>query len=80
MREWQSQTYVRWHCIYHVVIVPKKKFLEYWEKILEECSEICAINWSGIGRGVCDAGSCPSVFECTAKAKCSYTIKENPQL
>ena len=23
MREWQSQTHVRWYCRYHVVIVPK---------------------------------------------------------
>jgi putative transposase len=23
MREWQSQTHVKWHCRYHVVIVPK---------------------------------------------------------
>ncbi len=23
MREWQSQTHVRWYCKYHVVIVPK---------------------------------------------------------
>ena len=22
MREWQSQTHVRWYCRYHVVIVP----------------------------------------------------------
>jgi len=23
MREWQSQTLVRWYCRYHMVIVPK---------------------------------------------------------
>ena len=23
MREWQSQTHVRWYCRYHIVIVPK---------------------------------------------------------
>jgi len=23
MREWQNQTYVRWYCRYHVVLVPK---------------------------------------------------------
>ena len=23
MREWQSQTHVKWYCRYHVVIVPK---------------------------------------------------------
>ena len=23
MREWQSQTHVRWYCRYHVIIVPK---------------------------------------------------------
>ena len=23
MREWQSQSHVRWYCRYHVVIVPK---------------------------------------------------------
>jgi len=23
MREWQSQTHVKWYCRYHIVIVPK---------------------------------------------------------
>ena len=23
MREWQSQSHVRWYCRYHIVIVPK---------------------------------------------------------
>lgn len=23
MREWQSQSHVKWYCRYHVVIVPK---------------------------------------------------------
>jgi REP element-mobilizing transposase RayT len=51
MREWQSQSHVRWYCRYHGVIVPKcrrKAIYGVLRKQIGEYSNICVDNfeWS----------------------------------
>ena len=33
MKDWQSQAHVKWECKYHVVIVPKYRKKEHFEKL-----------------------------------------------
>ena len=40
MREWQSQTHVKWYCRYHVVIVPKYRRKSMFGAIRREVGEI----------------------------------------
>ncbi len=40
MREWQSQTHVKWYCRYHVVIVPKYRRKSMYGAIRREVEEI----------------------------------------
>jgi len=40
MREWQSQTHVKWYCRYHVVIVPKYRRISMFGAIRREVGEI----------------------------------------
>ena len=45
MKDWQSQSHVKWECKYHVVIVPKyrekKHFKKYREAIGKIIRELC---------------------------------------
>ena len=45
MREWQSQSHVRWSCRYHVVWVPKYRkrsiFGQVWRGIGKIVRELC---------------------------------------
>lgn len=40
MREWQSQTHVRWYCRYHVVFVPKYRKKVLFGKLRREVGKI----------------------------------------
>jgi putative transposase len=40
MREWQSQTHVKWYCRYHVVIVPKYRRKAMFGGMRREVGEI----------------------------------------
>ena len=40
MREWQSQAHVRWHCKYHVVIVPKYRRRVFYGGLRREIGQI----------------------------------------
>ena len=40
MREWQSQSHVKWYCRYHVVIVPKYRRKSMFGTIRREVGEI----------------------------------------
>lgn len=40
MREWQSQSHVKWYCRYHVVIVPKYRRKSMFGAIRREVGEI----------------------------------------
>ena len=65
MREWQSQSHVRWYCKYHVVFVPKYRkrslygTLQHWGI----AQGIMPPAWSGACGGSRDAGSHPLVSE-----------------
>ena len=36
MKDWQSQSHVKWDCKYHVVILPKYRRKEFFGRIGEE--------------------------------------------
>ena len=40
MREWQSQSHVKWYCRYHVVIVPKYRRKSMFGTMRREVGEI----------------------------------------
>jgi len=40
MREWQSQSHVRWYCRYHVVIVPKYRRKSMYKGLRREVGEV----------------------------------------
>lgn len=40
MREWKSQSHVRWYCRYHVVIVPKYRKKVIYGRLRKEIGEI----------------------------------------
>jgi putative transposase len=40
MREWQSQTHVRWYCRYHIVIVPKYRRKSMYGGLRREVGKI----------------------------------------
>jgi putative transposase len=40
MREWKTQTHVRWYCRYHVVLVPKYRKKVIFDKLRKEIGKI----------------------------------------
>ena len=40
MREWESQSHVRWYCRYHVVIVPKYRRKSMYGALRKEIGPI----------------------------------------
>jgi len=40
MKEWQSQSYVKWYCRYHIVIVPKYRQKAIYGVLRKEIGEI----------------------------------------
>ncbi len=60
MREWQSQSHVRWYCRYHVVWVPKYRkraiFGEMRRGVGRIVRELCQRRRPFMGDGVNDGG------------------------
>jgi len=65
MREWKKQTYVTWHCLYHIVFIPKYRKKAIFGRLRQEIGkifhELC--NQFGISRRACATGSYSHVFE-----------------
>ena len=64
MKDWQSQSHVKWECKYHVVILPKYRKKALYERLRLEIGkilrELCR------QKDISDAGSCSSASECSA--------------
>ena len=41
MREWQSQSHVRWYCRYHIVFVPKYRKRSIFGSLKKGIGKIC---------------------------------------
>jgi putative transposase len=64
MKDWRSQSHVRWDCKYHVVILPKyrqRKFLEVLDGGLEGFSGNCV---DRKGLTFCKATPCRTISTC----------------
>lgn len=40
MRAWQSQSHVKWHCLYHIVLVPKYRKRVFYGRLRREIGKI----------------------------------------
>ena len=67
MREWQSQSHVRWYCKYHIVFVPKYRrrviYGQLRRRIGPILRELCQQQGIEVGRGPRDARSCAPVSQ-----------------
>ena len=74
MRDWQSQSHVKWYCKYHVVFVPKYRRRAIYGAVRRQIGrilrELCRQAGIELGEGACDGRPRPPVYEYPAEVQC----------
>ncbi len=67
MREWQSQSHVKWYCKYHIVFVPKYRRRSIYGSLRRQIGgilrDLCRQQGVEMSGRACDAGPHPLVHE-----------------
>ena len=79
MKDWQSQTHVKWDCKYHVVIVPKYRQRVFFGKTQaadrSDPAGFVPTEGDWLAEGECSAGSCPHAVEHSAEVLGSDDVR-----
>ena len=73
MKDWRSQSHVKWDCKYHVVIVPKYRRRSFYGSLRSEIGKIlrdlCRQKEIELVKGNALPGSCSSAVECSTEVQ-----------